>query len=346
MSKFLPEKDGIAIYSNNLLDALNKNKANIETIGTMEAKADFNLDFSSSSLKKKLAKIVKKERFDLIHIQYIAPWYNRFLNLNLIKAMKAIRAIKIPIVVTLHEVQYPRKTCSIKDKIKFKVLQYIEKKVVKNADRVIVHTPGQKTFLQRRYRARNVETVFMGVHPKKHAAKRGKNLLFFGMMNYGKGIEYLIRAMKHLPDYKLKIRGRAVTEDYKRRLMNEAKGIKNVDLKFGWVSEKDKDKLYKWASILVMPYTWAPYQSAVLHDALSYSIPVVVTKVGAVWEVVAQYSMGKVIKPKDSKQIAEAIKKVNQKHKTFVTNIKKYHKDAKWKNIGLKTMEQYKKTIS
>jgi len=41
----------------------------------------------------------------------------------------------------------------------------------------------------------------MGLHLKNvKKRKLGKNLLFFGILNHGKGVEYLMRAMKYLPD--------------------------------------------------------------------------------------------------------------------------------------------------
>ena len=122
-----------------------------------------------------------------------------------------------------------------------------------------------------------------------------KNILFFGIIAPGKGIEHLIKAMRSLKGYRLNIAGsvgKDVSKVYTESLKNLSGGLNNVTLDIGWVSEDKKDKLFRKAGLVVLPYIWAPYQSAVLHDAFSYGIPVVVTRVGAVWEIVKKYNAG------------------------------------------------------
>jgi hypothetical protein len=106
VSPFLPEKDGIAIYSDNLLKGMEKNKKHIITIGRKGSKSDYITDFKSFSLKKDLKKIIKKEKLSLIHIQYVPTLFGKYnLNYNLIKSLD----LPIPIIVTLHEVHYSNK---------------------------------------------------------------------------------------------------------------------------------------------------------------------------------------------------------------------------------------------
>lgn len=331
VSRFLPEKDGIAIYTENLVK--NLKNTNIIKIGTLKSNAKYRLKFNSAYFCKKLKEIIKKERVELIHFQYIAPWYGKYsLNYPLVKAL---RTIKMPKIVTLHEVQYSNKG------LKNKILERIEKKIVKYADKVITHTDQQAEFINKKYNINKAECVYMGVNIKKNKPEKGKNILFFGMMGKGKGIVDLINAKTHLPDYKLKIAGRPVTKDYKKRILKAAKN-KDIDIKLGWVSEKEKDSLYKWANIVVLPYRWAPYQSAVLHDALSYSIPVVVTKIGAVWEIVDKFKAGTVIKPQKSREIVYGINTTLKNYNKYIKGIRNYQKKANWVNIGKKYVNIYK----
>jgi len=334
VSRFLPEKDGIAIYTENLV----KNLKNIDVIkiGTLNSNAKYKLKFNLTYFYKKLRGIIKKEKLNVIHFQYIAPWYGKYsLNYPLIKALKII---KIPKIVTLHEVQYSN------EGLKNKILEKIEKRVVKYANKIITHTDQQAEFINRKYNTNKAECIYMGVNIRRNNPKKGKNILFFGMMGKGKGLVDLINAKKYLPNYKLKIAGRPVTNDYKKKIL-KAKKNKEIELKFGWVSEKEKDSLYKWANIMVLPYRWAPYQSAVLHDALSYSIPVVVTKVGAVWEVVDKFKLGEITKPKNPNTLANSITKVFKDYSHYKKGIKQYRKEANWNEIGKKHLNLYKSLL-
>ncbi len=338
LSTFPPQRCGVGIYTYDLVTSLRKLGNKVVIVSNKPCDADYIVDFKSSSLAKNVDKIVEKENPDIIHIQYQAVLYSNVLNMNLIKVLKSSR---LPTAVTLHEVQYDSEP-NTKDWLKLKVLQYMEKKVVMNASKIIVHTPNQKKFLKEKYGVNNVECIYMGLTPKKRKKRKlGRNILLFGILNYGKGVEYLIRSMKHLPEFRLTIAGRAASARYEKRIVREAKGLTNINLKIGWVSEDNKHKYYENADIVVLPYVWAPYQSAVLHDALSYGIPVVVTKVGAIYDVVKKYGLGEVIGPKSSYDITLAVNKVYSNHSKYSAGVRKYWRDANWKENGINLIKLY-----
>jgi hypothetical protein len=69
VSKFPEEKDGIAIYSENLCNAI----GDVVRIGDLgSTSADYRINFKSLLLGTKLAEIIRKEKLDILHIQYIA----------------------------------------------------------------------------------------------------------------------------------------------------------------------------------------------------------------------------------------------------------------------------------
>ncbi len=333
VSRFLPEKDGIAIYTENLVKSI---KSNIIKIGTTKSKKAYKLKFDSLNFYKELNKIIKKEKLDIIHFQYIAPWYGRYsLNYPLIKTLKKI---KIPKIVTLHEVQYSNKG------LKNKILERIEKKILKYSNKVIIHTDQQAKFINKKYNTNKAKCIYMGVDIKKNNPQKGKNILFFGMMSEGKGVIDLIKAKGYLPEYRLKIAGRPVTKKYKNMVLKSAKN-KDIDIILGWISEKEKEKLYSWANMVVLPYRWAPYQSAVLHDAISYNLPVIATKVGAVWEIVDKFGLGEVTVPKNPKALAENIQKIYNNYQKYKKGLENYRKKANWKNTALEHLKAYNKVI-
>lgn len=59
---FPPEKDGIAIYSDNLLSGFGKNRKHIVTIGRKGSRANYIIDFKSFSLKKRVRKNNNKRK--------------------------------------------------------------------------------------------------------------------------------------------------------------------------------------------------------------------------------------------------------------------------------------------
>ncbi|MDP7116555.1 MAG: glycosyltransferase [Candidatus Woesearchaeota archaeon] len=336
MSKFPPEECGIGIYCSNLYEKLKK-KADVITIGTLKSKADYQLNFHDFTLKEQVKKIIEKEQVDLLHCQYIPPYYGtKFLNQNFVRLL----SLDIPTVVTFHEVQYDKKG------IKNKILRIIERQILKKANKVLVHSPLTKKYLTEKGFT-NVEHMFMGVHLLDYNPKNNKFLLSFGIVSIEKGHPYLLEAMKSLPDHSLVIAGRPVEKTYGDELNTKIKelDLKNVITDFGWISEEAKDIYYRKASMLVLPYLWGPYTSAVIHDAISYTMPVVVTKVGAVWEIPETYKLGKVIKPENAEEIVKGIKDIQNNFSFYKDNIKNYRKLANWESVASATLKIYEQLL-
>lgn len=334
LSPFLPENDGIAIYSNNILKGLEKNRESIVTIGRKGSKADYTVNFKSFSLKKRLKEIIKKEKLNLLHIQYVASLFSKYsLNYNLLHALN----LQIPIIITLHEVQYSSKG------IKNKVLQHIEKIIIKKADKIIVHTPNQKEYLKKKYKTNSIVAIYHGLRLNKVPKRKNKkNLLCFGMISHGKGVPYLIKAMKYLQGYNLTIAGKFVDDTSKTEVIKALKcNNSTIKTDFGWIDEKKKEKYYREADCVVLPHIWAPYQSGILHNAVAWGLPVVVTKVGALWEMADKFKFGVVVNPKDPKAIAEGIRKVFKDYNSFKKGIENYRQAANWPKIAKEHMILY-----
>jgi glycosyltransferase involved in cell wall biosynthesis len=171
----------------------------------------------------------------------------------------------------------------------------------------------------------------------------GKKILFFGMLNYGKGVEYLIRAMNELPDCRLTVAGKAINPDYERIIKAAADENKlgNVALDIKWFSEEEKNKLLEQADLMVFPYVWAPYQSGTLHNAFSYGLPVVVTRAGALGEVVEEYRSGVIVEQRSPKAIASGIQKVFQNYEAYQQGVAKYRGEANWEKSAGHHAEVY-----
>ena len=331
VSGWPPAKDGIGMYSGKLAGHL---KGEVVTIGYPGCSADYIIDFHSMSLKRELEAIIEKEGLDVLHIQYVAAYFGkRTLNLNLIRALSQ----KIPVVVTLHEVHYRQ------DGLRNMILSMLEKAIVSKASQVIVHTGNQARFLRKSCRAKNVSVVYMGTSARNVKKKSaGKELLMFGIMSRGKGIAIAIKAMHSLPEYHLTVAGRIDDPALKAGLERLASKQGNVTFMPSWVPNAEADRLFRKADAVLMPYTWAPYQSAVLHDAVAYGKPVVVSSAGAVHEIPDEFRFGVVIRPGSAEALSFGVRKLFSRYSFYQGNIKSYAALADWKNVARETGKIYK----
>ena len=176
LSPFPPKKCGVGIYSYNLYRNL-KDKVDVIRIGDNESDSDFKINFCSFKLGEQLQRIIESQGIDIIHVEYNAPQFGRLsLNASLISAL---RSIKIPKVITLHEVQYDRK-CGFIEKARLGILRLIEKKLISYSDRVIVHTPNQAEFLRKKYSTKKVECIYQFANRNW----RRRNVLNFSSLDY------------------------------------------------------------------------------------------------------------------------------------------------------------------
>lgn len=346
--RFPPEEDGIAATYINLVREL-KRKMDVVTIGTEKSNSDYKISFSSLLLKTRLQRLAEQEKLDLLHIHYIAPFFGKkyFFNLNIIAALQQ----KVPVVVTLHEIH------SSSEGLRNRALLWIQDRIVERADGIVVHTPEQQRLISKRYGPKvNAEVIYYGVSLKKlpmakKLAKKPKNhILFFGILSKWKGLEYLIESMKELPGYELKIVAALpppLTTEYKDKIEKIISSSGNVTfIAKKWVGEREKEAYYTWADVIVLPYTWAPYQSGIVTDAATYGVPVVVTKVGSLWEMTDLFHTGEVVEPKNAKALVTGIRKVMSNYKKYAKGIEEYRQAASWQASAKEHILLYKRTIA
>ncbi len=337
LSPFLPDKCGIAIYSDNLLSELKK-QAEIVKIGNYESSADYKLDFKSFWLKSGLKEIIRKEKADALFVQYNPAFFGRYtLNFNLLRALKQ----EVPVVVTLHEVHYEAHGA------KEKIVKWLEGQIAKRATKVIAHTPQQKSFLEKEYNAKNIECIYHGLETYEANKKKSKTVLSFGIISEQKGVQYLIRAMNYLPDYELVIVGKVLNKKLEEELIKEINECKNkkITRKFSWVSDEERWSTYKKASIVALSHIWAPYQSGILHNAMSCGLPVVVTKTGSIYEVAETFGVGEIVPPKSPEALAEGIKKVYENYEKYQQAVMRYREAANWKKVAEEHIELFNKIL-
>lgn len=347
LSMFAPEKDSVAqVYSENLLRNANHAHAAYVKIGTSGSDADYKLNFKSFRLARDVKKIILKEQLEVLHIQYIAPHFGkRTFNLNVLPLLK----LGIPTVTTLHEVHYPE-LGTLMERARRAILTRVEKAIVKNSTIVNVHTPGQKAFLETRYGVNNAINIVTGLNPKPFHERHGKNILFFGLFSPGKGIEHLLGALDMLAGCNVRIVGSIPTPACKRYHTQMMKMIREgafpIEIFFKpWFSEKEKAEHFAWADAGVAPYVWGPYHSGAVQDAAEYGIPTIVTRIGAIWEMVEKFQFGEVIPAKNPQAIAYGLEKIFSHYPSYRKGLVAYRSFATWAHAAAQYGKAYRDAV-
>ncbi len=184
---------------------------------------------------------------------------------------------------------------------------------------LFVHSDGLRDQLLQRIgsSAPPIVSVPMGlwrVPPRSQSTSEDrlqrKQLLLFGTLRRNKGIDLMLDALKHVPGAQLTIAGEfetpALRDEILARLQDKALAVRLIDR---IIPEDEVAKLFADAALAVLPYTNFHSQSAVLNVALAHGVPVVVTDVGALGELVRKEGVGIVSPPNDAMAFAQAIRR-------------------------------------
>ena len=143
----------------------------------------------------------------------------------------------------------------------------------------------------------------------KEARKNGhKNILFFGRWEYYKGIDVLVDAEPMITDRMPNARivlageGRLPLSELQCRMIHP----ENFVIRNYAVPDEEVPDLFREADVVVLPYRQAT-QSGPLHIAGTFAKPVIVTRVGAMPEVVTDGETGLLISPDNPEELAAAV---------------------------------------
>src|SRR6266511_158323 len=137
--------------------------------------------------------------------------------------------------------------------------------------------------------------VWTGHRPTSHESRPGGHLLLFGKMRRNKGLHLMLDAMRLLPGKRLVLAGAFDDQSFAReistRIASENLDVVIVDRV---IPEAEVADLFSGAAVAVLPYAEFHAQSGVLHLAIAYGVPAVVTDVGALGEQVRREGIGAV----------------------------------------------------
>lgn len=146
------------------------------------------------------------------------------------------------------------------------------------------------------------------------AGKSQQHIIFVGQCAVCKGIEFLLRAMPMIPgQMALDIVGDTAAEPgyfIKLQHLVTALGLASRVIFYGHVSDKTVlAQFYQRANVFVLPSLVEGF-GIVLLEAMSYGLPIVATRVGAIPELVQDGINGLLVPPADPAALAAAIRRV------------------------------------
>ncbi len=370
----LPPIKGISPYCQGLLEALSK-RIDVEFIGFKKIYPDF-LYPGGTRIRDKEYMLIKIKntkvrnvltyynplswiwagltaKGEIIHAQWwsnvLAPVY--FTLLFIYKFLKRKR-----ILITVHNV-IPHETTNL-DRI-------LNRLVLSFGDRFITHTEGDRKSLSEIYDIpkEKIDVVphgilipapIMGISKKdakKHLgiAMNSRVVLYFGNIRAYKGLDILIRAMKHVierePRAILLIAGELWEDWQKYEDAIAESGIGgNVMKVLNFIPPSEVEYYFSSADVVVLPYKHFDSQSGVGAMALAFGKPLVVTRVGGLPDFVKDELA--IARPNDAGDLAKVIARILRDDRLsdkLSSESRQLAKRYKWGDAAEKTVQIYEK---
>ena len=304
----------------------------------------------------KASEIMQKEgAFDVIHAH---DWLVAY-------AAKTLKnSYDIPLISTIHATEAGRNS-GIRDEQQ-KYINDTEWMLTYESTEVIVNSNYMKGELQRLFGLpfEKINVVPNGVNTlnysgierdydfrRRYAMDNEKIILFMGRLVYEKGIQHLITAMPKIlngyHDAKLVIAGKGGMIDELRAQAN-ALGLGEKVYFAGYVNGKDVGKLYKAADVAVFPSTYEPFGIVAL-EAMLAEVPVVVSDIGGLNEIVQHRENGMKCYAGNANSIADSILELLYDPQLSANVVKKakakVRNEYSWNKIAQNTHFIYMKAI-
>jgi glycosyltransferase involved in cell wall biosynthesis len=173
-----------------------------------------------------------------------------------------------------------------------------------------------------------------------------------GRVVFEKGLHVLIRAtpliLAQQPTAKIVIAGKGPELDWLRSLAWEM-GVGEKVLLTGFISDEDRDRLFKISDCAVFPSLYEPFGIVAL-EAMAAKCPVVVTEVGGLKDVVQHAETGITVYPDDPSSLAWGIVHTLQYPEWAAQRVENayriVHEKYTWDGIARRTVETYRQVIA
>ncbi|MCL7452742.1 MAG: glycosyltransferase family 4 protein [Anaerolineae bacterium] len=173
-----------------------------------------------------------------------------------------------------------------------------------------------------------------------------------GRVVFEKGLHVLLRATPLIlgqhPAAKIVIAGRGPELDWLRSLSWQL-GVGEKILLTGFISDEDRDRLFKIADCAVFPSLYEPFGIVAL-EAMAARCPVVVSEVGGLKDVVQHAETGITVYPDDPSSLAWGIVHTLQHPEWAAVRVENAYRMVRekytWDGIARKTVDTYRQVIA
>ncbi len=329
-ARFYPYTGGVENYTYNLSRELVKLGHEVSVICANEPKSDIKeidgiklkkLDFigkiANTNITPTLPFSILNEDFDILHTHLPTPW-----SADWSAVVSFVK--KKPLVLTYHNDIVGDGTASyIAKGYNLTALKFILKrasKIIITHSNYIEFSPYLKEYKE------NIEIVPVGVDVARFnpvETEVNGTIFFLSLLDEFhryKGLDHLLDALKlvkmEILRVKLKVGGGGKLLHYYREKAASLGLEDNVEF-LGYISEERIPEHYANCNLFVLPSISASQEGfgIVLLEALASGIPVVSTDIVGMAEDIEKYNTGIVVKPGDTKALADAIVRIMQDKK-------------------------------
>lgn len=298
----------------------------------------------------------------IIHFQWLDRYF--FMDRIIIPLIAKIRGHKT--VLTVHNVNALKRDNkdSFYNRITLQILYRL-------CNQLIVHTPKSSMELQNDFKIKSskISIIKHGMNNKvivrnisRDEARiqlnlnlKEKVILFFGNLDYYKGVDILIDSLKYIngeigTNIKLIIAGNSKSKQYLQILGKQVESSafkQKIIANICYIPDEDIEKYFMASDCIVLPYREI-YQSGVIFMAYNFGLPILATNVGNFVNDIVQGQTGYIINGMDPTIVAQTIEKYFHSNmyrelpatRQFIKNWA--YNNYSWDLIGESTYSLYK----
>jgi glycogen(starch) synthase len=297
--------------------------------------------------------------FDLVHVH---DWLVSFVGV----ALK--HSFKVPLVTTLHATERGRGSGHLQSDLS-RAIHHAEWWLTYESWRVIACSAYMAGEVTSYFRCPwdKIDVIPNGVEAAHFDRLNGVDLSHFrsmyglpseqivfsvGRLVYEKGLQVLLYAtpqlLQRVPMAKMVIAGRGPELDRLRSLAWSL-GIGEKVLFTGYISNGDRDRLFKIADCAVFPSLYEPFGIVAL-EAMAARCPVVASDVGGLSDVVQHGETGLTVYPDNANSLAWGIEQTlmdpQQTAERVTRAHRMVHEDYSWARIARRTADVYQRILN
>lgn len=297
--------------------------------------------------------------FDLIHVH---DWLGAFAGVTLKDDYK------VPLLSTIHATEKGRGRGSLGSD-QARAIHHVEWWLTYESWRVIACSQFMADEVSSYFGcpADKIDVIPNGVDTARFDKLDGLDLTYFrnrfaqpteqiafsvGRVVYEKGLQVLVKAMPFVlgqqPAAKAVIAGRGPELEALRSLAWSL-GVGEKVMLTGFLSDEDRDRLFKVADCAVFPSLYEPFGIVAL-EAMAAKCPVVVSSVGGLKDVVKQEETGITVYPDDPKSLAWGITRTLQDREAALERVAEAYRSAReefnWERIAALTAKVYDRVVA